>query len=368
MGPYRRTWRRSVLSVVVLLAGVAGAIVAPVAAGADQVPVDINVVPSCDSATGLWNVDWLVQNQTPAPVVFERAEDPTTGTPIPVPGFALTSYAVIFLDAPDLPGTRTTTGIYVWIRRIDRPEAVRYGGVFALPGTCTVQAPPTNCVDRRTARYQHTFDGATGVATVEVVGAQLCPGEFASVTLASYGEINPDAFPTWLYPYDQSGAWLSDTHRKVALRVTLPPCKAKVELELWDPFEIAGTPGGRSTGPYAVYENAGITCRSQPSVSTTTECDGSVRIQLANAATATTPVQFAFVDVYPGRLGMFRTLVLEAGESTTVNYTVPVPRGQIDIYVNGVRLTSAKAPTLRQCKAQARPSWPAPPRRPRLLF
>jgi hypothetical protein len=350
------------VAAMLALAATASVLLPAGAAYADQQPIDLNILTSCNPTDGKWHVDWVVHNQAPVTIVFERAEDPTTGAQVALPGFALGPDVVMFVDGPVVAGDRTSTGLKIWVRRLDRSAAVVFGGVFALPGTCTRQTS-TECVTRAEARYKHTFNGAAGVATVELVGKPLCPNEYAFVSLSAYGERSPNVFPDWLYTYDEAGAALSAQATKASFRVNLPPCRAQVRLELWDPFEIAGSPFGRSTGPLADYVGSGPACRSVPSVSSTVTCDGAVDVHLANGPTANTPVQFLFTG-YVNYSGItFRRLVLEPGESATVPYKLEIPGAHLDIHVNGERIKSIMFP--RGCRPHTPPPLPPIPRRSR---
>ena len=144
----------------------------------------------------------------------------------------------------------------------------------------------------------------------------------------------------------------SARYPKASLQVELPPCRAEVRLELWNPFEIAGQPFTRSEGTPAQYFGSGAPCESAPSVISFNACDGAM-IRLANAAGANTPVVFTFVDV-PNRL-QYRTLALEPGEFTVVRYAIT----QVDLYINGALFKSVLWHQPRGCRGRPAGGDPA---------
>jgi hypothetical protein len=355
-----RSWWRRLVAAGVLVGSLVSIAVLPSAAVADQRPIDVSVAAYCDTETMTWDVGYVVHNQTPVTLVFERAEDPTTGLPVEVPPWGLTSYAVTFLDGHSKPADATTAGLHVWIRRIDRDTAVRYGGVFDLPGTCEPSTVP-GCATAETVRLRHTFDGPAGAATIEVVGPPLCPDEDFVVNIASYGERNTPRDPDWLFPFDYDGVLLSARYPKASLQVELPACQAEVRLEFWDPFEIAGMPSSRSDGPPGQYFGPGTPCESAPSVISFNGCDAAT-IRLANAPGANTPVAFALVDV--ANHLQFPTLALEPGESTVVRYAI----AQLDVYTNGTLFKSVMWRQPHGCGARQTgdvPAYRRPPPDPR---
>ncbi|MCO8276009.1 hypothetical protein M1L60_36070 [Actinoplanes sp. TRM 88003] len=186
-------------------------------------------------------------------------------------------------------------------------------GVLGAPLTATAA---DTCVSAASATYRHTFDGASGKATISAV-RPLCAGQSQSFGLISYTDGDSGQFR-----YATDSATLTAKSRTVRLDVVVPPCRTRVtaitgtglldEVTSDDnPYGAAtlGVSGSRSTGAPAHYRGGSSDCSPEPTVTFTSACDGSYRATLTNAPGAN--VSAAFLT--GGRLTR-----LAPGRSTTL--------------------------------------------------
>ncbi|WP_249997709.1 hypothetical protein [Actinoplanes sp. M2I2] len=200
--------------------------------------------------------------------------------------------------------------------------AATLAATFAAPATASAAE---SCVAASSATYRHTFDGASGKATITAV-RRLCPGQTQSFGLVSYtaGAATGNAGQ---FRYATDRATITSTSRSVDLDAVVPPCYTQVtaitgtalqdEVSNGDnPYgaKTLGAPGSRSTGPRAHYRGGSAECTTAPQVTFASACDGSYRATLTNAPEATVSAAF----LINGRLTR-----LAPGRSTTV----PGPTG-----------------------------------------
>ncbi|MDT5038170.1 MAG: hypothetical protein QOE03_3355, partial [Micromonosporaceae bacterium] len=168
--------------------------------------------------------------------------------------------------------------------------------------TCARSTGASVCVPAAEMRFEHTFNGASGRATITAL-KPLCPGERETVTLVSYTmPQHAMGFPQYVYDSDVQA--MTSGKLSLNLSVTVPACDTQVDMVFIDapinPLVSAkyfdrkvgspNEPGNRSTGvPQAAWYNSGDTapfCTQHPSTTLTPACDGTMAVQLKNAAGA----------------------------------------------------------------------------------
>jgi Flp pilus assembly protein TadG len=203
--------------------------------------------------------------------------------------------------------------------------------------TCARSTGASVCVPAEDMTFEHTFNGPAGRATITAL-KPLCPGERETVTLVSY--TMPEhgmGFPQ--HVYDSDVQMITSGKMSLSLSVTVPACDTQVDMVFIDgpinPLVSAkylerkvgspGKPGNRSAGVAAWY-NSGInapSCTQQPSTTLTPACDGTLAVQLKNAAganvdgvfTITTDAGDTWVHVPPGGS---KTVTVPAANSSKV--------------------------------------------------
>ena len=245
--------------------------------------------------------------------------------------------------------------------------------VFSAP---LAASAADTCVSASSATFRHTFNGASGKATVTAV-RPLCAGQTQSFGLVSYTEGSGGQFT-----YATDRATITSRARTVRLDVVVPPCRTQVTAitgtSLLDEVTSGGNPygastlgaaGSRSTGTPAHYRGGSTDCDPEPTVAFTSACDGSYRATLANAASANVSAAFLIggrlTRLAPGRSTTVRgprqgTLTIRVNTFTTYVGTWRPPAA-------GCTSEPAPAPATNPTPATARssavatPPAPAPP-------
>ena len=207
---------------------------------------------------------------------------------------------------------------------------------------CARSTARSVCVTAANETYQHTFNGAAGLATVTAL-RPLCPGERVPVTLVAYtAPDDSSVFPQ--YVYDQDVQAITSGTPKLNFRVQVPACYNQVDLAFRDgaisPLPDAlygdlklgssGAPGNRSDGPGGWYHGAGPICTPRPAVTLTATCDGT-NVKLANGAGANVDAVFTITSG-----GTDRWVHVATGSSTVE----PIAAGDVSILDNLGRTTA----------------------------
>ncbi|MBW6437856.1 LPXTG cell wall anchor domain-containing protein [Actinoplanes hulinensis] len=185
-------------------------------------------------------------------------------------------------------------------------------GLVALGSPATAN-PATPCTPVAEAKYQHTFDGPGGTATIELLNGPLC-GE-QSLALVSYTA--PSAkFATPQYVLDSSvkkfgpAAKGELTVSKLDFKVEVPECFTQVDFvfgdRIIDPLtddsdryndRKVGSDRGegsrsvpvKGTPKQAWYNGGAGTCAAEPVVEALPDCAGNVQLTLINRSTFSQP-------------------------------------------------------------------------------
>jgi hypothetical protein len=282
-----------------------GAIASPASAHTASIQGRAN----CETATGQYVITWTISNDFRQSAYRGRVNALPEGSIVALPDREIRPYGSI-QGVQRLPGNSRSAGIELdrvtWedgtVQDRDLRKMIRLAGncgkVTVPPGTPNTKppAPPANCVPADKVEFTHTFNGATGTATVSLDGKKpVCAGGDQSFALISYTSSKvPGAA---LKKFDSSAGVISPKLSKLALKVKLPPCYTKVYL-VWgsaiiDPITTTGAkygdsvlgsigkPGNGSKGPVGVYEGGSAECTARPSVTFANTCDN-VTISLIN--------------------------------------------------------------------------------------
>jgi hypothetical protein len=292
--------------------------VAPEAAEASPEPTGINGSAYCDAEGGTWQLHYFIENQSPSTVVIESAVDAVTGAVLTPTRTQLPSFSgaeVMTVAA----ATATNAGLTVTLRRSDRSQSTRLTEQLLLPAGCAAK-PATPCVTTTAARYRHTLDMIRGVATVELVGPRLCPGQFDPV-IAEVRTPDGDL-------YDFGGRGFDSRVTKASFSVNRPRCGSELRLffepsggAYEDPrWNLGGTaaPGNRSAGPLGRQPLAGPACQPLPTVSLTAQCDRTFIARFTNGAAANLPARFWYGEMAGEQTVYLKLFTLEPGESFSV--------------------------------------------------
>ncbi|MCY1142075.1 hypothetical protein OWR29_29120 [Actinoplanes sp. Pm04-4] len=187
-------------------------------------------------------------------------------------------------------------------------------GAFTPPPVAASAAD--TCASASSATFRHTFDGASGKATVTAVRA-LCAGQSQAFGLVSYTDGGGGRFT-----YATDRATITAKTRTVRLDVVVPPCRTQVfairgsglldEVTSGDnPYGglVLGDSGSKSNGPPAHYRGGSAECSPEPKVTFTSACDGTYRATLENAPSANVSATFLIAG---------QVTRLAPGRSTTV--------------------------------------------------
>ncbi|MDR7279584.1 LPXTG cell wall anchor domain-containing protein [Catenuloplanes atrovinosus] len=202
------------------------------------------------------------------------------------------------------------------VPRIRRVAALAVGVVLGLTGLATVGSPASatrghqpSCVTPEQAKYQHTFDGPKGTASIKLLNGPLCAEQ--AFALVSYTA--PSAtFATPQHVLDSSvkkfvpatAGQLSVN--KLEFKVEVPECFTQVDFvfgaDIINPLTDgsdrynsrkvgeSSAPGNRSTPKpgqpqHAWYNGGSGTCKAEPAVEPLPDCTGNVALKLINRST-----------------------------------------------------------------------------------
>lgn len=314
---------------------------------------------TCDSAAGQWNVRWHAYLfATEVPVTITGASDPTNGAQLTPLRTVLAAHESTRLDGV-LPGAATRADLELRVRVGEEAERT-YLRTIALGEPCAVSEPTAECVNAADARYQHTFDGPAGTASVALVGPSLCSGQVQWIAIQIY--YAPFGFSK-LRRFD---AWqVNSAVTRVVLVTDVEPCAVEMILTFGGssaPNNVLGapeSPGDRSTGPLATYRGTG-TCLLAYFYATNT-CDGLV-IQAINEATSALPAYFEIYTEEPIDQRQSWRIALAPGESRVVLVTPTAANPTIltNVYVERFPFGQRSWERPEECTV----SRVAPPRRP----
>ncbi len=301
------------------LAVLAGATLGLIAVGAIASPASahnasIQGRAECVSATGQYVITWTISNDYRQTAFRGRVNALPEGSTVDLPQREIRPYGSI-QGVQRLPGNATAAGIELskvsWEDGTVQDRNLRK--VIRLAGTCSKPKPPasppvtkppgtpppTDCVPADAVEFTHTFNGATGTATVSLDGAKpVCAGGDQGFALISYTSSKvPGAA---LKKFDSATGVISPAKKKIDLKVKLPPCYTKVYL-VWgtaiiDPISTTGEkygdsvlgsvgkPGINSKGPLGFFDGGSAECAARPSVAFANTCDN-VTITLINDGT-----------------------------------------------------------------------------------
>ncbi|MFF3857519.1 hypothetical protein [Micromonospora sp. NPDC002575] len=334
-----------------MLLGMLAALVAASPAAAHRALVSGAAVCQPD---GTYEITWQVSNDSgenryaQITTLVARPQKPIDGIKV---GSAISADTDgngpkgVVVGVQRVPGTTTGASLTVsatWFERNgDRTgiSSTASGHAAGLRGTC---GKKPRCVGKEQATYKHAFDGAKGLATVELAGGlPLCEGQKQEFLLVSY--LAPSARASWpQYAHDHDIAAVDANHRKVELKVDVPECYTQVDLvwggknELITPMVqkgkrygdkklgSKGKPGSHSAGPLGAYNGGAASC-AQPKATFVPACDGSVVVDLsAGGYPATFHVTATGVD---------RAAEVPAGKSVQVR--MPAGSGPIVVAERG---------------------------------
>jgi hypothetical protein len=357
---------------------VAFAIVPSVSQPAAEVPeVYVTGEASCDVSTGRWLVLWSL-NPANGPWTVTGVRDPVNNLALtPVAGRNPGSFDV----TERLAGTATAAGLTFSMTTPANPVARSQSRTMALPGGCEVK-PLTACPSVNDARYSHTFDPATGQATIMVANGVYCSNYSRRVFLAARLEITAAHYGSYGYPLQVDGplgragsatlpGWVSGIE---VLQVDTVPCGYQLYLtfDFPAPETITGgpvtlsrtlgapnPPGNLSTGPVGSFAAPTHACTNPSVPKYRLLCGGGLAITLANGPDA--PLVAAFevaspqggdlIPVPPGGTGSF---------SMTAVLALPMT---IFVRVAGVQIASIVLPKTVCVRGRALPVRPPIPRR-----
>ena len=169
--------------------------------------------------------------------------------------------------------------------------------------SCARVAAGEVCVRAASATYKHTFNGPGGVATI-TANQPLCSGEEQVITLVSYTAPSASfGLPQYMYDYDTKK--MTSAAKSLSFQVDVPACYTQVDFVFGtavNPLNTAaygdrkigspGAPGNRSVGPSAWYNGGTKTCNPEPTVTFTSQCDGTMQVKLMNASGANVDAAF----------------------------------------------------------------------------
>lgn len=334
----------------VVAAGIAagGLFGAQAAHAGSTLPVVIEGLANCEPS-GQWQVTYWLRNLAPADVTVLSTTDVVSGASVAMERtfFGYNKDVGERLAVQTAPASATKMGVTVSLKRSDRATAETITKVYPLPAGCAPLPTPSDCVLPSAARYKHTFNGATGVATIELTSKPLCIGwdqEFRLMVL-----------PGDAGAYDESAIFFGPQHRKVTFAVKVPACQAQVVIFAHNDdgsggphndniLGAPGVPGNRSAGPLGTYQKTtGPVCARTATHTVRVSCAGIVTVTAANSATSTMPAMVQFGEFYYEQGyqtgSLLRTVSLLPGESARFVFTdLPNLRrygGQISVYING---------------------------------
>jgi hypothetical protein len=293
----------------VMAAGMAGA--GPITTHSVDVTLDadftVRASAVCDAAAGQWILRWGVQSGS-ATATLLSARDPDNGLALTLAntdiepgrqsnatGTLAGSATVIALEAVlQVSGEASNRTIQ---RRVPLDEAC-------------AQADLGPCVEASTVRYVHTFDGPNGRATARLDGPPPCETRNA-VLLRYYWPLGHLDLDELAYGY------FTPTNPRSVIYADRLPCDNELRLEIAG--GIAGSPGNRSTGPYAQHKQFLGMCL-MPNVVDTQLCS-SLKLDLGNGAEAKLSAYFVLSRWRPDGSPEVGRYVLAPGQSRSLTFT-----------------------------------------------
>ncbi len=194
-------------------------------------------------------------------------------------------------------------------------------GAFASPAHATEDGP---CVPGANAKFEHSFNGPAGTASIKLLNGPLCENQQVPLTLVSYTA--PSAtFSLPQYVLDSDTQYFTDKtpkndkgERRLDFKVEVPTCFTQVDFVFGDQVinpltdksdrynnDKVGSPAnpGAQSKPAAGqpqnawwngnngnYENGA--CEAEPAVEAISDCAGNVKLSLINRDTSVTSVRF----------------------------------------------------------------------------
>ncbi|MEV4659604.1 cell wall anchor protein [Micromonospora sp. NPDC049301] len=351
--------RRPLAVLGAALIGLTGVVAVATPASAHH--TTITATADCDQLTGERVITWKVENSETNKDATLQTVTADPATPVNVPSTSakevqLQGYVIdqasSTLAVQRVPGNTTTASLQVYAEwLVDGRKTAEHtdkGSInLAADKSC---APAPKCVEASEARYNHTFDGPKGTATVKLDGdLPLCGEGKQWFTLVSYFAPRPQfATPQYVYGTPDSD-WIGGTQTEIELKVEIPDCHTQVDLIWGDGEQVidplveggkrygdkklgsAGAPGNRSTGPQGWYNGGDKSCTT-PAATFASNCDGTVAVSLSNdGKTSKYPVEFEV----KGENGWSKKVSVEAGKADTSIVVPAADAGKIEVLVDG---------------------------------
>jgi LPXTG-motif cell wall-anchored protein len=198
--------------------------------------------------------------------------------------------------------------------RMRRVAALAAGVLLGLTGLAVLGSPAsagmtTECVAPENAKYEHSFNGAAGTASITLLNGPLCAEQ--AFALVSYTA--PSAsFATPQHVLDSSvkkfvpATATALSSSTLDFKVEVPECFTQVDFVFGDQIinpltdgsdrynnrkvGEGSAPGNRSKPakgqPQKAYYNGGSgTCKAEPAVEALPDCEGKVTLKLINRST-----------------------------------------------------------------------------------
>ncbi|BEL11747.1 hypothetical protein Q0Z83_099380 [Actinoplanes sichuanensis] len=233
------------------------------------------------------------------------------------------------------------------MKKFHRVAAVAAAALVGLTGLAGFSSPASatgaDCVTAAEAKYQHTFNGPAGTASIEITNGPLCAGQEQAFSLVSYTA--PSAkFSVPQYVLESSTDKLTAptgasklTRSKLEFKVEVPECFTQVDFVFGDYIinpltdksdryndRKVGSQNGEGSrskavpgNPQSAWYNGGSgTCVAAPVVEALSDCDGNVTLKLINRSTSSAP----FVITADNGFSKTETLAVRA---EPVSVTVP---------------------------------------------
>lgn len=265
----------------------------------------------CLALLGRWEVVWRFElNGDEARIVHAR--DHLSGTVLSWTPDPFSGGGTVGGTATGrIAGDRTVAGLTAQI--LVTGEATPRTVVRTLPlgAACATETATPECADVESARYAHTFDGAAGTTTVEIVGPRLCSGVLQDFLLDS--KYWHDADSEFLFQ-GLNFERFTLAVRRIAMSTEPVRCRSRIalavgfqevidrqtgELREWIVAGSEKAPGNRSSGPFAGSVVDEGTCIA-PKAYAWSQCDGSLIILMTNGLDAAMRVTLLISSAFSG--------------------------------------------------------------------
>lgn len=314
------TWLTAVMA-----AGMAGAgpITTQSVTGSLDADFTVRASAVCDAAAGQWILRWGLQSGS-ATATLHSARDPENGVALTLAN-AVIEPGRQSNATGNLAGSATAIALEAVLQVSGEASTRTIQRRVPLDEACA-QADLGPCVEESTARYAHTFDGPNGRATVRLDGPPPCTTRNA-LLLRYYWPLGNIRLDELAYGY-----FTPTTPRSVIYADRLP-CDDELRLEIAG--GIAGSPGNRSTGPYAAHKQDLGMCLV-PDVVDKQVCSG-LKLDLSNDARAKLSAYFVLGRSRPDGSHEVWRFVLAPGQSQPLTV---LPSGDqtsfsVSISING---------------------------------